>query len=144
MAILIEQIDKTVESIKILSSNLANIEIGYAQNSYLHASGDIKVLGAGCVATDLDAGGSIIIERGNFRGGKLSAKDKIKVHIIGSSHGAGISVKLYNKTVFFANEAYPPITFEYITQKIIIDKLCKQLKAYVNENGYLITESLKI
>lgn len=140
---LIQKLDSTVELIKNLSFNTANIEIGYAQNSSLHASGDIKVTGAGCITTDFDAGGNIIIERGNIRGGKLSAKGNIKLHIIGSTNGAEIIVRLHNKTVFSATEAYPPITFEYLTQKVVIDKQCKQLKAYVDKEGYLVTQSLK-
>jgi len=75
-----------LENLSLQATPEENIEIDYALNSDLKATGSVRVLGPGCFNTRIEAGGAVEIAR-VFRGGEIRARGKVKVGELGSASG---------------------------------------------------------
>jgi len=133
----LEEIVKLIEcEVSALDLSLlksANVMVSYAQNSKIHAAGNINITGEGAITTEFEAGGRINIA-GVVRGGTLTSRDKITVKEIGSAADAQTRVRLLGNCRLEANLAHPGLVIYYGAEKEEVLEDCRSLKAYVKEN----------
>ncbi|HBW38164.1 DUF342 domain-containing protein [Desulfosporosinus sp. BICA1-9] len=140
---LIANVQKAVETVEWLISTKVNITVNYVQNSLLRTTGDIIVTGQGSIASELEAGGSILIPNGKVRGGRLIARDKIKIYELGSPTGdSGVNIQLLDNCCMEAKFVHPVVTIEHGTERLLIQENYRYLRAWVNEEGYLKLEGV--
>jgi len=84
---LVEQIEEVYELISISQESGAHMEISYALNSELYCSGDISIVGKGCINSNIYSGGKVLIQ-GVLRGGEVFATMGIEAEKTGSKEGA--------------------------------------------------------
>jgi uncharacterized protein (DUF342 family) len=83
---LVEQIEEVYELISISQESVAHMEIPYALNSELYCSGDISIVGNGCMNSNIYSGGKVQIQ-GVLRGGEVFATMGIEAEKTGSIEG---------------------------------------------------------
>jgi len=69
-----KHIQKIMDS---MAGDLANITFGYSVNSKIEASGEVKVIGRGCINTTIRAGGGVDIKGDNRRGRYLPERGRV-------------------------------------------------------------------
>lgn len=84
--ILIEQIDELYELITISQESGAHMVIPYALNSEIFCSGDISIVGKGCISSNIYSGGKVQV-LGVLSGGEVYATMGIEVEETGSRDG---------------------------------------------------------
>ncbi|KFI36742.1 hypothetical protein HY02_00675, partial [Peptococcaceae bacterium SCADC1_2_3] len=85
-----------LENLMVQTIAEENIEINYALNSDLRATGTVKVIGPGCFNTKISAGGTVEITK-VFRGGEIWAKGNVKVGESGSA--SGVKTKIVTEAI---------------------------------------------
>lgn len=141
--LLIANVQKTVATVESLISTKVNITVNYVQNSVIRTTGDIIVTGAGSIASELEAGGSISISSGKVRGGQLIARDKIKIGELGSPSGdSGVHIQLLDNCCLDAVFVHPGIIIKHATERLLIQEHYRSLRAWVNEDGHLELEGV--
>lgn len=141
--LLIANVQKAVATVEWLISTKVNVTVNYVQNSIIRTTGDIIVTGPGSIASELEAGGSILIPSGKVRGGCLIARDKIKIGEIGSSTGdSGVNIQLLDNCCLEAKFVYPGVTLEHGTERLLIQEHYRDLRAWVNEGSQLKLEGV--
>ncbi|HZK84953.1 MAG TPA: FapA family protein [Desulfosporosinus sp.] len=140
---LIANVQKAVATVESLISTKVNITVNYVQNSAIRTTGDIAVMGPGSIASELEAGGSILILSGKVRGGRLIARDKIKIGEIGSPTGdSGVNIQLLDNCCLEAKFVHSGIKLEHGTERLLIQEHYRDLRAWVNESGQLKLEGV--
>ncbi|MFZ5651880.1 MAG: DUF342 domain-containing protein [Bacillota bacterium] len=84
----------------------ARVEVGSASASVIKCSGDVVVLGKGCVNTTIYAGGNVKIN-GHFKGGEISCEGNAEIDELGSDLGAPPLVKVKSKQFVKINKTLP-------------------------------------
>jgi uncharacterized protein (DUF342 family) len=141
--LLIANVQTAVTTIESLISTKVNITVNYVQNSVIRTTGDIIVIGAGSIASELEAGGSISIPSGKVRGGQLIARDKIKIGELGSPSGdSGVHIQLLDNCCLDAVFVHPGIIIKHATDRLLIQEHYRSLRAWVNEDGHLELEGV--
>lgn len=141
--VLIANVQKAVETVEWLISTKVNITLNYVQNSVIRTTGDIIVTGPGSITSELEAGGSILIPNGKVRGGRLIARDKIKMWELGSPTGdSGVNIQLLDNCCLEAKFVHPGVTLEHGTELLLIQENYRYLRAWVNEGGHLKLEGI--
>lgn len=140
---LIANVQKAVETVEWLISTKVNITVNYVQNSIIRTTGDIIVTGPGSIASELEAGGSILIPNGKVRGGLIIARDKIKIWELGSPTGdSGVTIQLLDNCCLEAKIVHPVVTLEHGRERLYIQENYRYLRAWVNEGGHLKLEGV--
>lgn len=140
---LIANVQKAIDTVEWLITTKVNIVVNYVQNSILRTNGDIIVTGPGSIISELEAGGSILIPNGKVRGGRLIARDKIKIYELGSPTGdAGVNIQLLDNCSFEAKFIHPVVTIEHATERLLIQENYRNLRVWVNEGGHLKLEGI--
>lgn len=114
-----------------------HITLGYALNSKLQASGQVKVTGRGCFNTEITAGGKVEIQ-GVFRGGSIYAGDEVYVQEMGSGGGARTLIRVAEGKVIKAGRIWPNSTLQVGKRVRQIDNEENQVMAYLNSEGDLV------
>ncbi len=141
--LLIAKVQKAVETEEWLISTKVNITVNYVQNSVLRTTGDIIVTGPGSIASELEAGGSILIPYGKVRGGRLMARDKIKIWELGSPTGdSGVNIQLLDNCCLEAKFVHPGVILEHGTERLLIQENNRYLRAWVDEGGHIKLEGI--
>ena len=118
---LIANVQKAVATVESLISTKVNITVNYVQNSVIRTTGDIIVMGPGSIASELEAGGSILISYGKVRGGRLIARDKIKIGEISSPTGdSEVNIQLLDNCCLEAKFVHPGVKLEHGTERLLI------------------------
>ncbi len=139
----IEEMDKVFlemkEVLRIIDSiakNKANITFSYSVNSKIEASGDVKVEGAGCINTVINAGGNVNI-KGVFRGGEINAGGDIILNEAGSEMGAKTLIKTGDKRKIFIRKAFEGVRVQVGGRAASITSTQVDIKAELDEAGAL-------
>ncbi|MHB1126322.1 MAG: DUF342 domain-containing protein [Bacillota bacterium] len=88
-----------------------DLEIRYAQNSVLQATGNVVVRGQGCFNTKITAGGDISISK-MFRGGEIFAVGNIFVGESGSQGGSLTKIRIFNNAKVTIGKAWENTTVQ--------------------------------
>lgn len=109
----LEKIEKFLgQVLEILGESIedtADVIVNVSQNSFIDATGKVKVTGSGAHYSNIFAGKSIELT-GFCRGGKLYAREKIEAGELGSSTGASTTAEIENEGVIEVKTIYPDVT----------------------------------
>jgi uncharacterized protein (DUF342 family) len=137
------------ERLAILKGTLSipvNVKISYCQDSKIFSSGDIIITGKGEYVSNLQSNNSIyfIQDRSLARGGTIKAKKEIKAKVIGSEAGVATTLQVEEKGHIWADIAYQNTVFIIGNRKFILDVPSRNIHAYLNSEGDIIVDRLKL
>ncbi len=134
---LLERIREVQKVIKRMAQSRAGIAVGYATNSRLEASGDVRVEGKGCINTIIRAGGNVVV-KGVFRGGEIIAKGDVILNEAGSELGVKTLVAAGDRRRIYIKKAFSGVTVQIGTRKANITAGCQDIKVELDEEGYVV------
>lgn len=152
----IENADELGEMIEIIDIKLENlakhltapvdINIGYCQDTTIDSSGNINITGKGEYVSNITAHDSIFFTgmRSVARGGVLKAKNQIKCNVVGSTGGVSTTIIVEKKGQIWAEIAYQNTRFVVGKQEHILEIPCRKLHVYINKEGELTIDKLKL
>jgi hypothetical protein len=111
-----------------------NIEVNYALNSDLRATGTVKVIGPGCFNTKISAGGAVEITK-VFRGGEIWAKGNVKVGESGSASGVKTKIVTEANSSVFIEKAWENTEVQLGHQLYRFLKNEEKVKVKLDEKG---------
>lgn len=98
----------TISTFDALEDNNGDIQLGYAINSTIEASGEVRVSGKGCINTTINARGMVQIDA-IFRGGVINSKGTVRIKEAGSEIGVKTVIRTAGQPIFI-EKAYPNVT----------------------------------
>ena len=128
-----KHIQKIMDS---MAGDLANITFGYSVNSKIEASGDVKVIGRGCINTTIRAGGGVNI-KGVFRGGEIIAGGDITLNEAGSEMGVRTLVRAADGKKISIKKAHEGVRIKIGERLASITSMQSNIKARLDEEGAL-------
>ena len=126
-----------LESLTAQAVSEENIEINYALNSDLKATGSVKVIGQGCFNTKINVGGAVEITR-VFRGGEIRAEGKVRVGELGSASGARTKVLTRANSSVFIEKAWENTEVQLGHKLYRFIKNEQNVKLKLDEKGNII------
>lgn len=131
--------------IEPLSSKLmipVDVYLDYAQDTSVKATGDIFITGKGQYTSDFSANGSIYFQKEGAiaRGGSLSSGKDIKAKTVGSVAGITTLLKVPSEGIITVDIAYPNSVFIFDERQYLLETASKDIKAYVDEKGYIVVD----
>ncbi len=108
-----------------------DIVLSYAINSTIEAAGNVLVRGKGCINTNINAKGDVIIES-IYRGGVINCQGRVKINIAGSEMGAKTVIKTSGQTVHIG-KAFPNVMITAGTNKQTINST--EFNVFVKEEN---------
>ncbi|MFZ3172876.1 MAG: FapA family protein [Carboxydocellales bacterium] len=145
LALLVQSIDELFREIEDLIAAPSDVHADYIQNSWIKASGDIVISGAGSIISNLNAGRDIIINNdyGVVRGGQLTAHGLVKLKEVGSSSEAAVTINLLGNSKLEADFIHPIVIVEHGAQKYRFEtRPARYVEAYANKEGKLVFNKL--
>jgi len=139
---LLLKMDESHKVMESMAQNKANVSFGYAVNSKIEASGDVKVNGRGCINTTIHAGGNVSII-GVFRGGKIVAGGDIILNEAGSELGAKTYVKTDGKRKVFIRKAYEGVRIQIGDRLVNITSTQSNIIAELDRDGMMAINTSK-
>lgn len=103
-----QRLAAAISTLDVMEENNGDIQLGYAINSTIEASGDIKVSGKGCINTTINARGTVQVD-GIFRGGVINSKRTVKIKEAGSEIGVKTVIRTTGQPIFI-EKAHPNVT----------------------------------
>ncbi|MFP7733918.1 hypothetical protein ACLHDF_10940 [Priestia aryabhattai] len=113
------------------------IQIENTSNSRLYASGNIFVLGSGCINTTIHSGGMVKI-KGTFRGGEVYAKLGADIHRVGSDSGTATFIEVPEDQKICIETAMKGTTIKIGSKKHTFKETIRQVTAALDSSGYLM------
>lgn len=147
----VEEVEADVEALKrMIASHKANInlpanlQVSYALNSTMEASGWVRVFGAGCFNSHIRAGQNVEVGglEGVFRGGSIISGGNVRVRSLGAPLGAATLVQFLPGKRVTAEVVYPNVTLKAGWQAIKVTGEGRLLEAFVDRDGVLRVEKL--
>ena len=115
------------------------ITIPNAQNSSLYSSGNILILGQGCINTKIHAGGKLLIE-GILRGGEVYGRLGVELNEVGSESGTPTAISVPGDQTVSINKAMEGTTIKIGNVKYMFKEMRHRVKARLNENEKIVFE----
>jgi len=103
-----QRLAAAISTLDAMEENNGDIHLGYAINSTIESSGDIKVSGKGCINTTINARGIVQVD-GIFRGGVINSKKTVRVKEAGSEIGVKTVIRTTGQPIFI-EKAHPNVT----------------------------------
>jgi uncharacterized protein (DUF342 family) len=137
-------VQQTIGKLQQVALTMANVKIGYIQNSNVEASGDITITGKGGYNSELTAGGAVKFtgNPGVFRGGNILAGGNVEIGELGSPTGALTTVTVPKNARIKAKKVYPNVIIKVGGFSESIQQEITNYEAWVSERG-LETTKLK-
>ncbi|MDW7675984.1 MAG: FapA family protein, partial [Bacillota bacterium] len=128
---------QVIGKLQQLTEVKANIEVGYAQNARLEASGDVVITGKGCYNADIKAGGTVRAtgKPGVFRGGTIIAGGNVEIGELGTPTGAATQVTVPKAAKITARMVYPNVIIKIGNFSERIQNHYSHYEAWVSERG---------
>ncbi|GAB6273899.1 MAG: FapA family protein [Peptococcaceae bacterium] len=126
-----------LESLTAQAISEENIEINYALNSDLKATGSVKVIGQGCFNTKINVGGAVEITR-VFRGGEIWAEGNVRVGELGSASGVRAKVLTRANSSVFIEKAWENTEVQLGHKLYRFIKNEQNVKLKLDEKGNII------
>ncbi|MCL6635207.1 MAG: FapA family protein [Peptococcaceae bacterium] len=123
-----------------MARDRAGITFGYAVNSRIEASGDVRVEGLGCINTTIRAGGNVNI-KGVFRGGEIVAGGDVILNEAGSELGVRTLVRAGEGRKIYIKKAHGGVRIQIGDRRANITTLQLNIKAELDEDGSLSINS---
>ncbi|WP_032122012.1 DUF342 domain-containing protein [Clostridium amazonitimonense] len=135
--------------IEILNNNLTlpvNVTLNYCQDSNIQSSGNIFFKGKGEYISNISSNNGVYFEEpGSIaRGGTIKAKNEIRAKTVGSSGGVSTRLAVESKGHIYVEVAYQNTIFAFGEKESVLDVPSKDVHAYVDEDGDIIIDRLKL
>lgn len=141
----------SIERIELLSKKIAQlhemskvqvepnsyITIPNAQNSSLYSSGNILVLGQGCINTKIHAGGTLKID-GVLRGGEAYGRLGVQLNEVGSESGTPTAISVPSDQIITMNKVMEGVTIKIGNVKHTFKDTKYRVKARLDENERIV------
>ena len=143
---IIELIHDNIENLNYTLTLPVKVKISYCQESSITSSGDIVFTGSGEYVSNIVANGGIYFENPQSvaRGGELKAKNEIKCKKVGSTGGVNTKLIVEKDGHVWADVAYQNTQIIIGLRKYDIEYPCKDVHGYLDQNGDIVVESLKL
>lgn len=102
---LLDYVDMAQNYFAQLGDTPADVHVGYAYNSVIAATRDVRIAEQGCFNSKITAGGNVFIG-GVIRGGEVKAKGNITVNEAGSEVGTKTILKTENQKIKILKKIY--------------------------------------
>ncbi|MCM3443393.1 flagellar assembly protein A [Metabacillus halosaccharovorans] len=139
----IEYLSKKIKTLHEISSEQVEpnsyITIPNAQNSILYSSGNILIIGQGCINTKIHAGGMVKID-GILRGGEVYGRLGVEMNEVGSESGTPTLISVPNDQMIFINKAMEGTSIKIGTVKYTFKETKYWVKARLNDIGRIVIE----
>lgn len=124
----------------------SDIYVSYLQDSLVKSTGNIFVTGKGEYVTNLIALKNIEFLKSNAvaRGGLISARGNVKLGTVGSTAGVSTRIEVPTNGIITAETAYANTVFAFGKKSKILNEDSRNLKAYMDKDGQIIIEKLKL
>ena len=124
----------------------SDIYVSYLQDSLVKSTGNIFVTGKGEYVTNLIALKNIEFMNNNAvaRGGLISARGNVKLGTVGSTAGVSTRIEVPKDGIITADIAYANTVFVFGKRSKTLNEDSRKLKAYVDKDGEIIIEKLKL
>ncbi|WBW95485.1 DUF342 domain-containing protein [Oceanirhabdus sp. W0125-5] len=147
----IEELGKVLTLLKneqgrFYSEELAqsNIKLNYIQDSKIVSYGDVYITGKGEYISDIFADGNIyFVENSVARGGTLQARKEIKCSIVGSGGRVRTTIQVEKEGHIYIQKAFPNTKLIIGKIEYVIEEECRDVHAYMDENGEIVVEKIK-
>jgi len=133
---LLLEIKETQKIIERMVRGKSDISFGYAVNSQIEATGNVKVKGRGCINTTIRAGGNVNIS-GVFRGGEIIACGDITINEAGSELGAKTLIKTGKGRKISIKSAYEGVRIQIGDRQVNLTSMQSNIIAELDDNGSL-------
>lgn len=123
-----------------------SVVVAYMQNCQAVATGDINILGQGCIVSEATAGGSILFKSKDAvtRGCTFSLRGEFAVNVLGSDSDSGTEVNLLApEAVLKAGQVFPGVNVINGTRKHYFREHMQNVCVTVAEDGQLVVDCLK-
>ncbi|WP_102346542.1 FapA family protein [Bacillus sp. Marseille-P3661] len=115
------------------------IKVPNVLNSRLYCSGDIWIMGEGCVNSKLHAGGHLNII-GTIRGGVVYGQLGVQINEVGAEIGTPTFIEVPSNQIISINKAMEGTTIKIGYMKHTFTETRYLVKAYIDQNNKLIIE----
>lgn len=102
-----QRLSTAISTLDAMGDTKGDIQLGYATNSNIESSGDIKISGKGCINTTISAKGTVTIDA-IFRGGMIDSKQTVKVMEAGSERGVKTTIRTAGQPIMI-EKAHPNV-----------------------------------
>jgi hypothetical protein len=128
---------QTIGKLQQIALAMANVKIGYIQNSMVEASGDITITGKGGYNSELTAGGAVRFtgNPGVFRGGNIMAGGNVELGELGSPAGALTTVTVPKNARIKAKKVYHNVIVKVGGFSERIQQEITNYEVWVSERG---------
>lgn len=133
---LAETIWEVKDNLNTLSQSTADISIGHATGCEVEASGNVSIIGTGCINTTIRAGKSVNV-KGVFRGGKITAKRDVILGEAGSGTGTRTVIQTSEKGKITIKKAHEGVEIWVGSHRTNITSEQAHIKARLDSNGNL-------
>lgn len=130
----ISQIEDVLLFIENITSDKAGISFSYAINSNIEASGDVRVVGRGCINTVIRAGGNVSV-KGVFRGGEINTRKDVVLNEAGSEMGVKTFIKVAEGRKVLIKKAFAGVVIQIGDRRASIISTQNNLKAELDSTG---------
>lgn len=139
----IEQLSQKIKELHELSKTPIEpnsyITIPNAQNSSLYCSGNILVLGQGCVNTKIHAGGTLKVN-GIIRGGEVYGRLGVEINEVGAESGTPTVISVPNDQKIVIDKVMEGTTIKIGNRKFTFKENRYRVKARLDENERIVFE----
>ncbi|GAB1772440.1 DUF342 domain-containing protein [Priestia megaterium] len=117
------------------------IQIENASSSRLYSSGNILVLGSGCINTTIHSGGMVKVNS-TLRGGKVYAELGADIHRAGSDSGTATFIEVPEDQKIFIETAMEGTTIKIGSKKHTFKETIRKVTAALDPSGRLMLEEI--
>ncbi|TDA65537.1 MAG: DUF342 domain-containing protein [Clostridia bacterium] len=118
------------------SADAADLVVRYALNSTLASTGCVKVMGAGCYNTRIQAGSEVLVVR-SYRGGEIEAGSNVRIGELGSKAGVKTSVKVPARATVTLDLAWENTRVQVGDRAHHFDRQERNVRLYLDKDGEL-------
>lgn len=128
-----KEVEASLEFLNKNAQNPADITLSSAMTSVLHSSGNINIIGQGCVNTNLAADGNVIIN-GSFKGGEIYCDGYVQIRELGSALGVPPVVRVPEDKYIKVNKAFIGSVLQIGHRRMIIPREMGPFKAKIGQD----------
>lgn len=129
------------ESSQTPAESVSYINISSATNSQLYCSGNITILGKGCINTKIHSEGMLVIDK-VLRGGEVYAKQGVQIQESGSENGTITIITVPRNQTIRINKAMEGTTLIIGNVRKVIDETTHFINARLNTTGEIVFDYL--
>lgn len=137
------RLNQKIKQLRELSETQAEsdsyIQIENVSTGRLYVSGNISVLGSGCINTTIHSGGMVKV-KGTLRGGEVYAKLGADIHRAGSDSGTATFIEGPENQKICIKTAMKETTIKVGSKTHTFNENIRQVTAALDKSGHLMLE----